>query len=165
VDARWYVAVVGPGQADPELTRVAELVGRELGEQGAVVVCGGRGGVMEAACAGAVSAGGITVGILPGTDRSEANPHVRIALPTGIGEMRNALVVRAADVVIAVGGGHGTLSEVALALKTGVPVVGYRTWRLERGTAAEVGLEDEAIIRVETAEAAVAQALRLAGAV
>jgi uncharacterized protein (TIGR00725 family) len=90
---------------------------------------------------------------------------VRIALPTGIGEMRNALVVRAADVVIAVGGGHGTLSEVALALKTGVPVVGYRTWRLERGTAAEVGLEDEAIIRVETAEAAVAQALRLAGAV
>ena len=118
-----YVAVVGPGEA--------EEVGRLLAERGAVVVCGGLGGVMEAACRGARAAGGTTVGLLPGVDRSEANRHVDIAVPTGLGEGRNALVVRAADAVIAIGGGYGTLSEIALALRAGKPVIGLDTWEIE----------------------------------
>jgi uncharacterized protein (TIGR00725 family) len=106
-------------------------VGRLIAERGAVLVCGGLGGAMEAACRGAQEAGGVTVGILPGTDRSAANAHVDIALPTGLGEARNALVVHAADVLIAIGGGYGTLSEVALALRAGTPVVGVETWPIE----------------------------------
>jgi uncharacterized protein (TIGR00725 family) len=125
-----HVAVVGRGDAGPEEREVAEQVGRGLAEGGAVLVCGGLGGVMEAACAGARSAGGRTVGILPGLDRGEANPHVEVAIPTGLGEARNALVVRAADALVAVGGGYGTLSELALALKTGKPVIGLGTWEL-----------------------------------
>ncbi len=123
-----YVAVVGPGDATEDQLRLAEAVGHELAGQGAVVVCGGLGGVMAAACKGAMSAGGTTVGILPGDDRDAANQWVQIAIPTGLGELRNGLVVRAADAVIAVGGGYGTLSEIALALKTRVPVVGIGTW-------------------------------------
>lgn len=94
-------------------------------------MCGGLGGVMEAACSGAKGAGGTTVGILPGLDRSEANAYVDVAIATGLGEARNALVVRAADAVIAIGGGYGTLSEVALALKAGKRVVGLGTWDVE----------------------------------
>jgi uncharacterized protein (TIGR00725 family) len=123
-----YVAVCGPGQAtDAEAAR-AQAVGRGLAERGAVVICGGLGGVMEAACRGARDAGGTTVGLLPGHDRGAANPYVSVALPTGLGELRNGLIVRAADAVIAIGGAFGTLSEVALALKTGTPVVGLDTW-------------------------------------
>jgi uncharacterized protein (TIGR00725 family) len=125
-----YVAVVGPGEATPEEIATAEEVGRLLAERGAVLVCGGLGGVMEAACRGAKEDGGRTVGILPGSDRAAANPHVDVAIATGLGEARNALVVRAADVLIAVGGAYGTLSEIALALKTGTPVVGIRSWEL-----------------------------------
>jgi uncharacterized protein (TIGR00725 family) len=106
-------------------------VGRELAARGAVVVCGGLGGVMEAACRGAKAGGGRTVGILPGIDRAAANPFVDTAIPTGLGEARNALVVRAADALIAVGGGYGTLSEIALALKAGKPVVGLDSWDIE----------------------------------
>jgi uncharacterized protein (TIGR00725 family) len=106
-------------------------VGRELGRRGAVLVCGGLGGVMEAACRGAKEAGATTVGILPGTDRAAANPFVDVAVPTGLGEGRNALVVRAADALVAVGGGYGTLSEIALALKAGKRVVGLGTWDVE----------------------------------
>ncbi len=96
-----------------------------------MLVCGGLGGVMEAACRGAKEAGATTVGILPGTDRAAANPFVDVAVPTGLGEARNALVVRAADALVAVGGGHGTLSEIALALKAGKRVVGLGTWDVE----------------------------------
>ena len=96
-----------------------------------MLVCGGLGGVMEAACRGAKEAGATTVGILPGTDRAAANPFVDVAVPTGLGEARNALVVRAADALVAVGGGHGTLSEIALALKAGKRVVGLGTWDIE----------------------------------
>jgi len=110
---------------------VAEAVGRELAARGAVVVCGGLGGVMEAACRGAKKAGGLTVGILPGTDRAAANAFVDVAVPTGLGEARNALVVRAADALIAVGVGYGTLSEIALALKAGKRVVGLDSWDIE----------------------------------
>jgi uncharacterized protein (TIGR00725 family) len=107
-------------------------VGRALAEHHAVVVCGGLGGTMEAACRGAKAGGGTTVGILPGFDRADANPYVDIALPTGLGEARNALVVRAADALIAVGGEWGTLSEIALALRAGKRVVGLGTWELSK---------------------------------
>src|SRR3954453_21466397 len=140
---RSYVAVVGPGEANPEELAAAEGVGAELAGRGAIVVCGGLGGVMEAACRGAKGAGGTTVGILPGSDRWAANPHVDVALPTGLGEARNALVVRAADVLIAVGGAYGTLSEIALALKGGKRVVGLGTWEIDGVEA--VSAPDEAV--------------------
>jgi uncharacterized protein (TIGR00725 family) len=140
-----YVAVVGPGEASTEQEGVAEKVGAALARAGAVVVCGGLGGVMAAACRGAVEAGGTTVGMLPGSERSAANEWVTIAIPTGLGELRNGLVVRAADAVIAVGGAYGTLSEIALALKTGVPVVGVGSWRIEGVQAVESA--DEAVRR------------------
>jgi len=128
------VAVIGPGD---EPTVAAAEVGRLLAEHGVTLVCGGRGGAMEAACRGAKEADGLTVGILPGSDRSDANPFVDIVLPTGLGEARNALVVGAADVVIAIGGGYGTLSEIALALKAGKRVIGLGTWDIEGVVAAE----------------------------
>jgi uncharacterized protein (TIGR00725 family) len=126
-----YVAVVGPGDASPEELHAAEAIGRGIAQAGDMLVCGGLGGVMAAACRGAFEAGGMTIGILPGHDRAAANEWVRVALPTGLGELRIGLVVRAADVVVAVGGAYGTLSEVALALKTGVPVIGLGTWEIE----------------------------------
>ena len=116
------VAVVGAADATPEEYAEARALGRALAESGAVVLCGGRGGVMEAAARGAAEAGGVTVGILPGPEASEANAWIAIPLPTGMGEARNALVVRGAEAVVAVGGGWGTLSEIALARKMGRPV-------------------------------------------
>jgi uncharacterized protein (TIGR00725 family) len=131
------VAVVGPGDAAPGEIEAAEAVGRALAGHGAVVVCGGLGGAMEAACRGAKQAGGTTVGILPGLDRSAANQWVDVAVATGLGEARNALVVRAADALIAVAGGYGTLSEIALALKAGKPVTGLGSWEIQGVQAAE----------------------------
>lgn len=127
---RLHVAVVGAGEATDEQVAAAEVVGATLAAAGAVVVCGGLGGVMAAACRGAKSAGGTTVGILPGVSRADANAWVDVAVPTGLGEGRNAVVVRDVDAVVAVGGAYGTLSEIALALRAGVPVVGWRTWDL-----------------------------------
>ena len=118
-----YIAVIGGSSAPPEVTRAAETVGRELARAGADLVCGGLGGVMEAACRGAREAGGFTIGILPGEDRREANPWVACAIPTGLGHFRNFLVVRAADGVIALPGASGTLSEAAMARTLGKPVV------------------------------------------
>ena len=126
-----YVAVVGPSDATDMEIVTAEAVGRGLADNGAALVCGGLGGVMAAACRGAVENGGITIGILPGADRTAANEWVTVAIPTGLGELRNGLIVRAADVVIAVGGAYGTLSEIALALKTEVPVIGLGTWQID----------------------------------
>ena len=145
---RPYVAVIGPSDATSQETRNAEEIGRKLAEAGAVVVCGGLGGIMEAACRGASTAAGTTIGLLPGTDRDSANEYLQIALPTGLGELRNGLVIRAADAVIAVGGAYGTLSEIALALRTGVPVIGLNTWEIE-------GIE-----RVKSATEAVTRALQ-----
>jgi uncharacterized protein (TIGR00725 family) len=130
VDGHPYVAVIGPSEATPEEAARAEEVGRLLAGRDAVVVCGGLGGVMEAVARGAAGAGGTVIGILPGRDREAANEHVTVALATGMGEMRNALVVRSVDAVIAVGGAYGTLSEIAFALRTGVAVVGVGTWDL-----------------------------------
>lgn len=155
---RPYVAVVGGGACDGATAEVAEEVGRLLGKAGAVLVSGGLGGVMEAACRGARSEAGTTVGLLPGPDRSEANAHVEVAIPTGLGEARNLLVVRAADALIAVGGEFGTLSEIAFALKLGKPVVGLDSWELSRR-----GERVPAIVRASTAAEAVALALQLAG--
>jgi uncharacterized protein (TIGR00725 family) len=156
---RAWIAVAGPGQApeEPELA-LAEEAGAAVAEAGAGLVCGGLGGVMEAACRGARSRGGVTVGLLPGTDRDAANGWVVVALPTGLGEARNALVVRAADAVVAIGGGWGTLSEIALALKIGLPVVGIGTWQPARRGEPVAG-----VVAVEDPRAAVAEALRLAG--
>jgi uncharacterized protein (TIGR00725 family) len=152
-----HVAVIGPADAASQELADAEEVGRRLADAEAVVVCGGRGGVMEAVCRGARSAGGLTLGILPGRDRSEANPFVEVAVPTGLGEARNALVVRSADAVVAIGGAYGTLSEIAFALKGGTPVIGLRTWELARG-----GKSDTGIVQVESAGEAVRTALDLA---
>jgi len=148
--AKLYVAVIGPSEASEQEQDAAETVGCELAGAGAVVVTGGRGGVMAAASRGATGAGGLCVGILPGSDRGEANQWVTVSIPTGLGELRNGLVVRAADVVVAVGGAYGTLSEIALALRAGTPVVGLGTWDIE-------GVE-----RVDSATAAVTRALELA---
>ncbi len=125
---RPVVAVIGPGDADDELAEAAEAVGRALARGGAVVVCGGLGGVMAAVCRGARAAGGTTIGFLPGDDRAAANPDVELAVPTGMGEGRDVLVVRAAAAVVAVGRGYGTLAEIALALRAGTPVFGLSTW-------------------------------------
>lgn len=136
-----YVAVVGSGSAGEDEVLVAEAVGRGLAERGAVLVCGGLGGVMEGACRGARAGGGTTVGILPGSDRGAANEYVDVAIATGLGETRNALVVRAADVLIAVGGSWGTLSEIALALRANTRVIGIGTWEVSRGGAPIYGIE------------------------
>jgi uncharacterized protein (TIGR00725 family) len=151
------VAVAGPGRAGAAETELAESVGSAIAARGAVLVCGGLGGVMEAACRGAAGSGGTTVGILPGLDRAQANPHVQVAIPTGLGEVRNALVVRAADALIAIAGEWGTLSEIALAMKTGKPVVGLGTWELARA-----GRPVEKIEQADGAEDAVERALAAA---
>jgi uncharacterized protein (TIGR00725 family) len=133
-----YVAVVGAGgEVAASVLADAEAVGAELARRGAVVVCGGLGGVMEAACRGARAQGGVTLGILPGTDRSAANPWVSVAVATGLGELRNGLVVRSADAVVAIAGEYGTLSEIALALKAGLRVVGLRSWEIPGVLAAD----------------------------
>ncbi|MEM4725213.1 MAG: TIGR00725 family protein [Candidatus Hadarchaeum sp.] len=152
-----FIAVIGAGRCSADVAALAEAVGRGLAKRGAVLVCGGLGGVMEAACRGAKSAGGVTVGILPGTSRREANPYVDIPIVTGMGEARNVLVVQSAQAVIAVHGEYGTLSEIAHALKLGIPVIGLHTWQL-----AKDGWEDQAIVRAQTAEEAVEKALALA---
>jgi uncharacterized protein (TIGR00725 family) len=126
-----YVAVVGAGgDVAGSVLADAEAVGAELARRGAVVVCGGLGGVMAAACRGARAEGGVTLGILPGVDRADANEWVSVAVATGLGELRNGLVVRSADAVVAIAGEYGTLSEIALALKAGRRVVGLRSWEI-----------------------------------
>ena len=156
---RAWIAVVGSGEEASldELAR-AEEAGAAVAEARCGLVCGGLGGVMEAACRGARSRGGLTVGILSGLDREAANGWVMVALPTGLGEARNALIVRAADALVAIGGGWGTLSEIALALKAGVPVVGVGTWEPVFGGEVAEGVVEETDPRL-----AVAEALRLAG--
>ena len=126
-----YVAVCGASAAGAEQLRLAEAVGRLLAERGAVVVCGGLGGVTEAASKGATDAGGIVVGLLPGESREGANPYLSVALATGLGQARNVLIVTAADAVIAIGQGWGTLSEIALARRLGRRMLALGTWEVE----------------------------------
>ncbi|MGD8624712.1 MAG: TIGR00725 family protein [Anaerolineae bacterium] len=152
-----YLAVIGSASCDARVAALAEEVGRQIARRGAVLVCGGRGGVMESACRGARAEGGTTVGILPGTRRREANAYIDIIIVTGLGEARNAIVVRSADAVIALSGGYGTLSEIGLALKMGRPVVGLDTWELGRADQPVA-----AVTRADTPAQAVALAASLA---
>jgi uncharacterized protein (TIGR00725 family) len=145
-ERRLYIAVCGGGRCTEEEAAWAEEIGRLLAQRNAVVVCGGLGGVMDAVARGSAAEGGTSIGILPGRDRSEAAPDITYALTTGMGEARNVLVVSAADAVIAVGGEYGTLSEVAFALRIGIPVVGLHTWELSRPGAEP----DAALIRART---------------
>jgi uncharacterized protein (TIGR00725 family) len=149
-----YIGVVGAGSGDAAAESTATRVGTLCAEAGAVVVTGGLGGVMEAASRGAQRAGGMTVGILPTAHRMGANEYLTVSIPTGLGEARNALVVRASDALIAIGGEWGTLSEIAFALKLGVPVIGIDTWELSRR-----GSPAEGIIRASDAAHAVRIAL------
>jgi len=137
-----YVAVIGPGDgATREELDDAREVGRLLGAASAIVLTGGLGRVMEAAAAGARATGGVTIGLLPGNERSAGNAHLTVAIATGMGEMRNLLLVRSADAVIAVGGSWGTMSEVALAMRTGKPVAVLRGWELHDSHATRVSAE------------------------
>lgn len=144
------IAVVGAGVCTSDTAEVAHAVGRLIAERGGVLVTGGLTGVMEAASQGARRAGGLVVGILPGLDAGEANKAVEVAIPTGMGQLRNGLVVSTGDAVIAVGGEWGTLSEIGLALKIGKPVIGLNTWELSQG-----GMPREAIYRARTPDEAV----------
>jgi uncharacterized protein (TIGR00725 family) len=155
---RTQIAVIGTGVASPSVIRLAEEVGAALAASGAVVICGGLGGVMEGVCRGAKSVGGLTVGLLPGRDPTVANPWVDVVVPTGLGEARNALVVSAATAVIALDGEYGTLSEIALALRSGIPVIGIGTWTLLRPD----GEVDSGILPMENATEAAASAVALA---
>jgi uncharacterized protein (TIGR00725 family) len=148
------IAVCGAGQCGADVAALAEAVGRGIAMSGALLVCGGLGGVMAAACRGARAAGGITIGILPGADVSAANPDVLIPIATGLGEARNLIIVRTAAAVIAIGGEYGTLSEIALARKIGRAVIGLGTWDLGRDAAGRPHIET-----AETPEQAVAAAL------
>ena len=151
------IGVIGEAEfSDAAHEALAEEVGRRVAESGAALICGGLTGVMEAACRGAQRAGGRTIGILPGTERAEANPFVELAVATGMGQARNAVIVLSADVLIAIGGGYGTLSEIGFALRCGKPVVGLRTWEAMRGE------RRAPIVVVASAEEAVREALRLA---
>ncbi len=148
------IAVIGENDPTPEIAALAEAVGAEIASAGAVLVCGGLGGVMEAACRGAHGQGGVTIGILPGTRPGEANPYVTYPIPTGLGHARNLLVARAAQAVIAIGGRYGTLSEIAFAKIEGRPVIGLKTWELKRE-----GFGEDAILRAAGAKEAVQMAL------
>ena len=152
-----FIAVIGGEKPSPREARLAEEVGRELARQGAILICGGLGGVMEAACRGAQSEGGVTVGILPGESRQAANPYVQIPIVTGIGYARNIAVVKSAQAVIAIDGSYGTLSEISYALDDGIPVIGLNTWSLSRD-----GKQDGKITLAQNPTEAVNKALNLA---
>jgi uncharacterized protein (TIGR00725 family) len=150
-----HVAVVGGYEVGPDTLAYAEEVGRLLATNGVILITGGRRGVAEAASRGARQAGGLTVGILPGRDRAEANPWVQVAVPTGLGDTRNALVVMGADAVIALAGQYGTLSEIAFALVSSTPIIALGSWELALG-----GRFDETIERAADPADAVALAVR-----
>ncbi len=152
-----YIAVVGPSQASSEETELAREVGHLLGRQGVVVVTGGLGGVMAAAAEGCALAGGTSIGLLPGEDRSDASEHLSISLPTGLGQGRNALLVLAVNGLIAVGGSWGTLGEVAMAFRTGTPVVSLQSWTVRDAQGRPLP-----VVKAATASDAVSQMLDLA---
>ena len=157
-DKNVFIGVIGGGDVPPQVAGLAEEVGREIARRGAILVCGGLGGVMEAACRGASSEGGLTVGILPGDNRQAANPYVKIPIATGIGYARNAAVVKSSQAIIAVDGSYGTLSEIGFALQGGIPVIGLKTWAISIDDKA-----DKSIIPAENAADAVNKAMALIG--
>ena len=151
------ISVIGAGNPTPEIADLAEQVGRELAKRGVTLVCGGLGGVMESACRGAKSAGGTTIGILPGGDPDDANEWVDIPICTGLGYARNVIVVKTGRAVIAVGGAYGTLSEIGHAAGDGIPVIGLKTWAISRD-----GAKDDAIMLANGPVDAVEKALEAA---
>lgn len=151
-----FIGVIGGSEVSPQVAELAEEVGQEIARQGAVLVCGGLGGVMEAACRGAAREGGLTIGILPGDNRQDANPHVQIPIVTGIGYARNVAVVKSSQAVIAVDGSYGTLTEIGHALQSGIPVIGLNTWSLSID-----GRTDNNIIPAKNPRDAVARAMAL----
>lgn len=150
-----YIGVVGSADCDERTAEIAERVGELLAQKGAVVICGGYGGVMEACSRGAASAGGMVIGVLSEGDRRGANPYLSASVVTGMGQARNAVIVRSSHAVIAISGGYGTLSEIALALKMNRPVIGINTWRIDQGDG------KEHIIYAESPEEAVKIALEM----
>jgi len=151
-----HIGVLGPNTTTDEQYQLGVAVGRLIAEKGATLFCGGLDGMMRAAAEGAKSAGGQTVGILPGAEKNAANEFIDIAIPTDLGAYRNALLVRSCDALIAIHGAYGTLSEIAFALRLGVPVVGLQTWEVRRGPQPDPGIHI-----AHTAEEAVARALKL----
>jgi hypothetical protein len=151
------IGVIGENDPPADVAALAEAVGAEIAAAGAILVCGGLGGVMTAACRGAHARGGITIGILPSSRREDANPYVTYAIPTGLGHARNILVARTAQAIIAVGGRFGTLSEIAFAKIEGIPVIGLQTWELKRE-----GMREDPIQRARDPKEAVAMALEAA---
>jgi len=153
-----FISVIGASKCSAKEARLAEDVGRELAKRGAVVICGGLTGVMEAACRGARAEGGLTIGILPGNNRKDANQYVTIPIITGIGYARNSIVAKSGQAVIAIGGKYGTLSEIAYALQDKIPVIGLGTWKLATGKS-----KDESIVIAKDASDAVDKALKSIG--
>ena len=144
------IGVIGGREVTDEILQLAFQVGRCIAERQAVLICGGLGGVMEAACRGAKEDGGTTVGILPGLSAEDANGFVDITIPTGLGVARNAVVIHACDGVIAVGGRYGTLSEMGFALQKGIPLVSLKSWHV-----------DETVVIAESAVEAVEKVFSL----
>jgi uncharacterized protein (TIGR00725 family) len=149
-----FISVIGASKCSAKEARLAEEVGCELAKRGAVVICGGLTGVMEAACRGARSKGGLTIGILPGNSRNDANQYVTIPIVTGIGYARNSIVARSGQAVIAIGGKYGTLSEIAYALQDKIPVIGLGTWKLDTNKS-----RDKSIVIANNASDAVDKAI------
>lgn len=153
------IGVIGGASCSQEIYQLAVEVGKGIAKSGNILICGGLGGVMEAACKGAKSVGGLTIGVLPGRLKSEANPWVDIPIITGMGVARNVIVVRSSDSIIAIDGEYGTLSELAIAANIGVPIVGLKTWEVK--TTGREGALTLPIKRVNTPEEAVELAIKL----
>jgi uncharacterized protein (TIGR00725 family) len=151
-----FIGVIGGSDVPPEIAALAEAVGREIARRKAVLVCGGMGGVMEAACKGAFNEGGLTIGILPGDGREQANAYVRIPIVTGVGYARNVAVVKSSQAVIAIDGSYGTLTEIGYALQSGIPVIGLDTWSLSKNET-----KDNNILTAKSSKEAVDLAMNL----
>ena len=151
-----FIGVIGGSEVNAQVANIAEEGGREIARKGAILVCGGMGGVMEAACKGASDEGGLTIGILPGDSRKAANRYVKIPIVTGIGYARNVAVVKTSQAVIAIDGSYGTLTEIGYALQAKIPVIGLDTWALSID-----GQKDTNIIRAKGAKDAVDKAMAL----
>jgi uncharacterized protein (TIGR00725 family) len=155
-NSRIFIGVIGGSDVSTKVAALAEEVGREIARHKAVLVCGGMGGVMEAACKGAAGEGGLTIGILPGDSRRQANKYVQIPIVTGIGYARNVAVVKSSHAVIAIDGSYGTLTEIGYALQSGIPVIGLGTWTFTSNSQPECE-----IIKAKNAKEAVEKVFEL----
>ncbi len=151
-----FIGVIGGSEVSPQVAKLAEEVGQEIARRGATLVCGGLSGVMEAACKGASEEGGLTIGILPGDNRKNANPYVKIPIVTGIGYARNVAVVKTSQAIIAIDGSYGTLTEIGHALQSGIPVIGLGTWEISMD-----GKADKSIIIAKSPKEAVEKAMEI----